>query len=134
MVFLFLCHHSKYSCGFLHTINIIHMELKVYNAMMKFLFSFLNAMLMQKSKYAKGKIIHAMLKVNIDNYQFYLLARVQIFKSSRQDSSPVLFILWVHLLVPDMETLMVAPLVMVTLMMMSTFPSTPIWSVELILA
>ena len=85
MVVLFLCHHSKYSCGFLHTVKIIHMELKIYNAMMKFLFSFLNAMLMQKSKYAKGKIIHAILKVNIDNYQFYLLARVQCFKSSEQD-------------------------------------------------
>jgi hypothetical protein len=29
---------------------------------MKFLFSFLNAMLMQKSKHAKVKIIYAMLK------------------------------------------------------------------------
>ena len=126
--FYFLCHHSEYCCGFLHTVKIIHMGLKVYNSMMIFLFSFLNVMRMQKSKYAKGKIIHAMLKVNIHNYQFYLLARVRIFKSSRQDSSPVLFILRVHLSVPEMETLMVAPLVMVTLMMMSPFLSRPAWS------
>ena len=32
--FLFLCHPSEYSCGFLHTVKIIHMGLKVYNAMM----------------------------------------------------------------------------------------------------
>ena len=75
-----------------------------------------------------------MLKVNMDNYQFYLLVRVQIFKSSRQESSPVLFILRMHLSVPDMETLMVAPLVMVTLMMMSPFLSRAAWSEHLILA
>ena len=63
-------------------------------------------------------------KVNVDNYQFYLLAGVQNFKSSGQDSSPILFILLVHLLVPGMETLMVAPLVMVT-HMLPPFPSTP---------
>ena len=63
-------------------------------------------------------------KVNMDNYQFYLLARVRIFKSSRQDSSLFLFILQVHLSVPKMETLMVAPLVMVT-QMLPPFPSTP---------
>ena len=27
MVFLFLCHHSEYSCGFLHTVKSIHMGL-----------------------------------------------------------------------------------------------------------
>jgi len=70
-------------------------------------------------------------KVNMDNYQFYLLARVRIFKSSRHDSSLVLFILQVHLSVPKMETLMVAPLVMVTLMMPS-FLSRPTWSMDLI--
>jgi hypothetical protein len=89
---------------------------------------------MQKSKYAKGKIIHAMLKVNMDNYRCYLPARVRIFKSFGQNSSPVLFILRVHLSIPEMETLMVAPLVMVTLMMMSPFLSKPAWSVDLILA
>ena len=69
----------------------------------------------------------------MDNYQLYLLARVWIFKSSRQDSSLVLFILSVHLSVSEIETLMVAPLVMVTLMM-SLFPSTPAWFVDLTLA
>jgi hypothetical protein len=61
-VWYFLCHHSEYSCGFLHTVKSIHMGLKVYNAMMKFLFSFLNVVLMQKSKYAKVKIIYAIQK------------------------------------------------------------------------
>ena len=91
-------------------------------------------MRMKKSNYAKGKIIHAMLKVNMDNYRCYLPARVQIFKSSEQDSSLVLFILQVHLLVLEMETLMVAPLVTVTLMMMPPSLSTPAWSMDLILA
>ena len=68
----------------------------------------------------------------MDNYQIYLLTRVQIFKSSGQDSSPAFFIPWVHLSVPEMETLMVAPLVMVTLMMMPPSLSTPAWSVDLI--
>jgi hypothetical protein len=40
--------------------KIIHTGLKVYDAIF-FLFFFSNPMLMQKSKYAKGKIIHAML-------------------------------------------------------------------------
>jgi hypothetical protein len=31
------------------------------------------------------KIIHAMIKVNMDNYRCYLPARVRIFKSSGQD-------------------------------------------------
>jgi len=29
MVFLFLCHHGEYSCGFLHTVEIIHMGLRI---------------------------------------------------------------------------------------------------------
>ena len=65
----------------------------------------------------------------MDNYRCYLTARVWIFKSSEQDFTPILFIPWVHQLVPGMETLMVAPLVMVTLLM-SLFPSTPAWSVD----
>ena len=68
----------------------------------------------------------------MDNYRSYLLARVWIFKSSGQDFCPVLFILWVHMSIPEMETLMVAPLVMVTLMM-PPFPSTLAWFVDLIL-
>ena len=88
---------------------------------------------MRKNKYTKNNSCNAR-KVNMNNYQFYLLARVRIFKSPGQDFSPILFILWVHLSVPEMETLMVAPLVMVILMMMPPFPSTPVWSVDLILA
>jgi hypothetical protein len=33
-------------------------------------------------------------KINIDNYWFYLLVRVQCFKSSEQDFSPYLFLRW----------------------------------------
>jgi hypothetical protein len=33
---------------------------------------------MQKSKYAKVKIIHAMLKINMDKYRSYLSVRVWI--------------------------------------------------------
>ena len=62
MVFLFLCHHGEYSWGVLHTIELFTCGLEFYNAIMKFLFLFLNAKHMQKSKYAKVKIIHAMLK------------------------------------------------------------------------
>ena len=66
----------------------------------------------------------------MDNYRCYLSARVWIFKSSRQDSTrEESFILRVYHLVLGMETLMVAPLVMVTLMM-SPFLSTPAWSVD----
>jgi hypothetical protein len=54
MLFLFLCHHDEYSYGFLHTVKIIHLGLKVYDAI-KFLLFFSNAMLMQKSKYTEGK-------------------------------------------------------------------------------
>jgi hypothetical protein len=38
------------------------MGLRILYATIKFLFYFLNAKQMQKSKYAKEKIIHAMLK------------------------------------------------------------------------
>jgi hypothetical protein len=69
----------------------------------------------------------------MDNYRCYLSARVQIFESSLQDFSPVLFIPWLHLSVSEIETLMVAPLVMVTLMMMLPSLSLPAWSVVLIL-
>jgi hypothetical protein len=71
-----------------------------------------------------------MLKVNIYNYRCYLSARVRIFKSSRQDFFPILFILWVHHPVSGMETLMVAPLVILT-QMMSPFSSIPTWFVGL---
>ena len=67
----------------------------------------------------------------MDNYQFYHLARVRIFKSFGQDSSPVLFIHSVHLSVPEMETLMVAPLLMLTLVTMLLSPFRPTWSVNL---
>jgi hypothetical protein len=66
MVFLsILCHHYEYSYMFSHTMKIIHMGLKVYDAMInaiKIFIFFSNAMLMQKSKYAKVKIINAMQK------------------------------------------------------------------------
>jgi hypothetical protein len=58
MVFLFLRHHDEFSYGFLHTVKIIHLGLKVYDAIIKFLF-FSNVMLMPKSKYDKVKIINA---------------------------------------------------------------------------
>jgi hypothetical protein len=57
-------------------------------------------------------------KVNMDNYRCYLTARVQIFKSSGQDlTREKSIILQVHHLVLEMETLMIAPLVTVTVMM-----------------
>ena len=89
---------------------------------MKFYFMFISAKQIQENKYAKVKN-NAMLKINIDNYQCYLLAMVWIFKSSGYDFSPILFILWVHLSVLEMETLMIALLVMVTLMTTPPFPS-----------
>ena len=71
------------------------------------------------------------LNINMDNYRCYLRARVQIFKSFGQDSFPILFIPWVHQLVPGMGTLMVAALV--TLVVILPF-SIPAWSVDLTLA
>ena len=60
---------------------------------------------------------------------------VRIFKSSRQDlTREKSFIPWVHHLVSVVETQMAAHLVMVTLMMMSPFLSTPAWTVDLSLA
>ena len=68
----------------------------------------------------------------MDNYRCYLMARVWIFKSSGHDSFSILFIPWVHQSVPEMENLMVAPLVI--LVMMLPFPSIPTWFVDLTLA
>ena len=74
-----------------------------------------------------------MLKVNMDNYRCFLMARVQIFKSSGHDlAGEESFTFWVHHPVLGMETLMIAPLV--TLVMMLPSPSTPAWSVDLTLA
>ena len=73
-------------------------------------------------------------RVNMDNYLFYLPARVQCFKSSEQDLNSEVLYSSGHQSIPEMETLMVAPLVMVTLMMMPPFLSRPAWSVELIFA
>ena len=55
MVFLFLCHHSEYSYRFLHTVKLLTWGFWIYDAIVRFLFSFLNAMLIQKSRYAKVK-------------------------------------------------------------------------------
>ena len=74
-----------------------------------------------------------MLKINMDNYRCYLMARVRIFKSSGQDlAGEESFTLWVHHPVLGMETLMIAPLV--TLVTMLHSPSTPAWSMDLTLA
>ena len=68
----------------------------------------------------------------MDNYLCYLMARVQIFKSSGQDlAREKSFTLWVHHLVSTMETQMVAHLVMVSLMVMSPSLSISAWSVGL---
>ena len=57
-----------------------------------------------------------MLKVNMDNYRCYLTAKVWIFKSSGQDlAEEGSFTLRVHHLVLRMETLMIAPLVTVSI-------------------
>ena len=67
----------------------------------------------------------------MDNYRYYLSARVLNFKSSGQDSFSILFIPWVHQSVLGMETLMVAPFV--TLLAMLPFLSIPAWSMDLTL-
>ena len=73
-----------------------------------------------------------MLKVNMDNYRCFLMARVQIFKSSGHDlAGEESLTFWVHHPAPTMETLMIAPLV--TLVTMLPSPSTPAWSVDLTL-
>ena len=67
----------------------------------------------------------------MDNYRCYLMVRVQIFKSFGQDlTREKFFIPWVHHLVSAVETQMAAHLMMVTLMMMSPFLSTPTSSVD----
>ena len=50
------------SYGFLYSEESFTWVLGFYNAIMKFLFYFLNAKQMQKSKYAKVEIIYAMRK------------------------------------------------------------------------
>ena len=70
----------------------------------------------------------------MDNYQCYLTARVRNFKSSERDlAGEESFILQVHHRISEMETLIVAPLVM---LMKTTLPfsSVPAWSVDLTLA
>ena len=44
-----------------------------------------------KGKYAKDKMINAMKEVNMDNYRFYLPARVQDFKSTESDFSSCIY-------------------------------------------
>ena len=67
----------------------------------------------------------------MDNYRYYLMVRVQIFKSFGQDfTGEESFIVWVHHPVSVMETLMVAPLAMLTLMLLP-FLSIPAWSMDL---
>jgi hypothetical protein len=83
---------------------------------------------MQKSKYAKVKIIYAMLKSLTANFTLW---RGFSVLSPPNRTSPVLLILRVHQSALEMKTLMVAPLVMVTLMMMPHFLSRPAWSVNL---
>jgi hypothetical protein len=56
-LFFFLRHHGEYSCGFFTHHKNIHMGLRIYDAVQQtniFIF-FSNAVLMQKSKYAKSK-------------------------------------------------------------------------------
>ena len=61
--YLFLCHHDECSCGFLHSKESFTWGIGFYDAIIQFLFYFFqNAKLMQKSKYAKVKITHAMQK------------------------------------------------------------------------
>ena len=75
---------------------------------------------MQKNKYAKSENNACnRKKVNMDNYRCYLMARVWIFKSSKQDSTEEeSFTFWVHRPVLAMETQMAAYLVTVSLMLM----------------
>ena len=61
------------------------------------------------------------------------MAKVQIFKSSGQDLvGEESFNSWVHHPVPTMETLMIAPLVTLVMMLLSL--SIPVWSMVLTLA
>jgi hypothetical protein len=54
-LFLFLCCHGEYSYGFLHTTKLFTWGFRIYDATNKYFYFFYNAMLMHKSKYAKGK-------------------------------------------------------------------------------
>jgi hypothetical protein len=47
-------------------------------------------MLMQKSEYAKVKIIHAMLKVNMENYRYYLSVRFEFLSPPDRTFSSIL--------------------------------------------
>jgi len=68
----------------------------------------------------------------MDNYRCYLMAKVWIFKSSKQDLvGEKLFTLWVHHPVSTMETQMAAHLVTMSLMVMSPSLSVPAWYVGL---
>jgi hypothetical protein len=61
--FLFLCHHGEYSCEFLHATKLFTWGLGFMMQCNKQIFYFLfNAMLMQGSKHAKGKLFYAMQK------------------------------------------------------------------------
>ena len=65
----------------------------------------------------------------MDNYRFYLTARVRIFKSFRQDlAGEKSNTFWVHHPVSTMETQMAAHLVTVSLSVMSSSLSIPAWS------
>ena len=62
----------------------------------------------------------------MDNYRYYLSARVWIFKSSRQDlAREKFFTIRVHHPVSTMETQMTVHLVTVSLMVMSPSLSIP---------
>ena len=63
----------------------------------------------------------------MDNYRCYLMARVQIFKSSRQNSAgEESFTFWVHYPVSTMETQMAAYLMIISLMMMLHSSAKPV--------
>ena len=68
----------------------------------------------------------------MDNYRYYLTARVWIFKSFGQDlAGEKSFTLRVHHPVLEIETQMAAHLMTVSLMVMSPSLSIPAWSVGL---
>ena len=69
----------------------------------------------------------------MDNYRCYLMAKVWIFKPSRQDlAGEKSFTLRVHHPVLEIETQMAAHLMTVSLMVMSPSLSIPAWSMDLI--
>ena len=68
----------------------------------------------------------------MDNYRCYLIAKVRIFKSSRQDlAGEKFFTLRVHHPVSTMEAQMATHLVTVSVMVMSPSLSIPPWFVDL---